>query len=99
MASSFDGQGISAWAAWIARTAALEGGGFGSALESGSKLPHCKTDHDPPGLFQYGVRRLAAALHRVTPARSQSGSKLPHSKLAVVTNRLCGKDGIPAVFP
>ena len=42
----------------------------------------------------YGVRRLAAALFLAIRNRSQSGSKLPHSKMAVLFSPLCDKNGI-----
>ena len=43
----------------------------------------------------FGVRRLAAALLPANRARSESGSKLPHSKLAAII--LCPSDNNPTL--
>ena len=53
-------------------------------------------------LWFYGVRRLAAALLLAYRARSQSGSKLPHSKLPVIIpciyDRKWGKSDFADLF-
>jgi hypothetical protein len=41
----------------------------------------------------FGVRRLAAALRHANRGRPQSGSKLPHSKMAVLILSFSCKDG------
>jgi hypothetical protein len=38
--------------------------------------------------FDFGVRRIAAAFLKAMRARSESGSKLPHSKMNRIQNRL-----------
>jgi hypothetical protein len=38
--------------------------------------------------FDFGARRLAAAFLWATHARYESGSKLPHSKMNRIQNRL-----------